>query len=69
MAFFLFLWTPLFTRIYVFIHVVCCLPLYVLQGMQVLPTSHWRSISLRRYGDCPGSMRARAVAGETSIHF
>ncbi len=69
MPFFLFLWTPLFTRIYVFIHVVCCLPLYVLQGMQVLPTSHWRSISLRRYGDCPSSMRARAVAGETSIHF
>ncbi len=69
MQFFLFLWTPLFTRIYVFIHVVCCLPLYVLQGMQVLPTSHWRSISLRRYGDCPSSMRARAVAGETSIHF
>ncbi|KAH8934584.1 hypothetical protein BDL97_18G090800 [Sphagnum fallax] len=36
-------------------------------GMQVLPTSHWRSISLRRYGDYPGRMRARAVAVDSDF--
>jgi len=51
---------------YVFTCLLCYF--YVPQGVQVAPTLCWRSIFMKKYGDCNG-MIVRAVAGESSITF